>query len=854
MVPSENRQSVVECLDEGGNLFAKIRFAHAKRESDEEPEGSEAILVVSAEEAAKQGTAPVQLRESCRYSYEIEGVDKSRGIELEPNRLISRYKNLQLLETRASAGRLHLHLTEDGKRVATGIVEIRSVKLDYLEEYRGMLRGLAEDLRGYIFDLGALTAVPMVAEWSEDPPSLAQQVEYLRTTLAGREFRGAMAQILRYPNEKLEAEQEIRPIERPFRAGKSFHSQVAMGGARTAVPESHSLHGIMKGLGIDDPSLPSKVRVASKRRTLDTPENRFVKFALKSFSRFLDHAEEIIRSGEGKRKYEPVLQDIKNLQSRIARHLAAGMFSEVGELRFVPMGSPVLQRKAGYREVLRHWLEFRLSSKIKWAGAEEVMGGGASDFDAGKKDLPALYEAWLFSQLFKLFCAKFGVSTDEKRKLLDENDPLNFVIKHGRHASFKGLKTGGHRNIQGEFAYNKSFEGNMDPRTAGSWTRILRPDFTMSFWPDGLNKTEAERTEQVVHVHFDAKYRVQSIDAIFGKDDLDDSSLDEEKKSQREGNYNRADLLKMHAYRDAIRRSEGAYVLYPGEITSIEKDNKRWKGFHELLPGLGAFAIKPASDGSAKGIEHLGKFLDEVLDLLSNGVSFLEQRRHGTARMADTHERWVADFYEAAPSILSELPGCLNNVPTGPNSSHLVSALVGWCKDEAHLQWIEGRGHYNVRLGDGVQGAVQILDPLVVGARVFVLQNDDGAIKGLWRLKKDQGAKAVLKSGLATLGYPNPRHEHYLVFPVERVPGFEATEWDLEGLKKIRPEFFETGRLGEPILVTLAEFMRACLAGAGSGKATAMPAGETSAANKQPSVRYETKRKQTAREKKAARK
>ena len=148
--------------------------------------------MISAEEAEKQGTAPVQLRESCRYSYEIEGVEKGHKIELEPNRLISRYKNVRLLETRASAGRLHLHLTEDGKRVATGIVEIRSIKLDYLEEYRG----LAKDLRGYIFDLGALTSVPMVTKWSEDAPSLAQQVEYLRNTLAGREFRGAMAQIL----------------------------------------------------------------------------------------------------------------------------------------------------------------------------------------------------------------------------------------------------------------------------------------------------------------------------------------------------------------------------------------------------------------------------------------------------------------------------------------------------------------------------------------------------------------------------------------------------------------------------------------------------------------------------------
>ena len=122
MVPSENSQLLVECLDDGENLFAPIRIAPVGKENDEESEGSEPLLVISAEEAAKQGAAPVQLRESCRYSYEIEGVEKRRHIELEPKRLISRYKNIRLLETQASAGRLHLHLTENGKRVATGIV------------------------------------------------------------------------------------------------------------------------------------------------------------------------------------------------------------------------------------------------------------------------------------------------------------------------------------------------------------------------------------------------------------------------------------------------------------------------------------------------------------------------------------------------------------------------------------------------------------------------------------------------------------------------------------------------------------------------------------------------------------
>src|SRR5829696_8253469 len=39
----------------------------------------------------------------------------------------------------------------------------------------------------------------------------------------------------------------------------------------------------------------------------------------------------------------------------------------------------------------------------------------------------------------------------------------------------------------------------------------------------------------------------------------------EEEEVERLARSKREDLLKMHAYRDAIRRSAGAYVLYPGD-------------------------------------------------------------------------------------------------------------------------------------------------------------------------------------------------------------------------------------------------------------------------------------------------
>ena len=62
------------------------------------------------------------------------------------------------------------------------------------------------------------------------------------------------------------------------------------------------------------------------------------------------------------------------------------------------------------------------------------------------------------------------------------------------------------------------------------------------------------------------------------------SRIEEE---EERGMYRRADLLKMHAYKDAIRRTGGAYVLYPGT------EDRVVSGFHEIIPGLGAFAISP---------------------------------------------------------------------------------------------------------------------------------------------------------------------------------------------------------------------------------------------------------------------
>src|SRR5207253_10845761 len=101
----------------------------------------------------------------------------------------------------------------------------------------------------------------------------------------------------------------------------------------------------------------------------------------------------------------------------------------------------------------------------------------------------------------------------------------------------------------------------------------MRPDCSLRFYA----RTGAKLEE--LWLHFDAKYRVDYLDQLFGRPD-EVTSTDED-EADRPTRSKRDDLLKMHAYRDAITRSAGSYVLYPG---IDPKDPESFDRYHENLP------------------------------------------------------------------------------------------------------------------------------------------------------------------------------------------------------------------------------------------------------------------------------
>jgi predicted component of viral defense system (DUF524 family) len=143
----------------------------------------------------------------------------------------------------------------------------------------------------------------------------------------------------------------------------------------------------------------------------------------------------------------------------------------------------------------------------------------------------------------------------------------------------------------------------------------MRPDYTFTIWPDHIATEElAAQANEIVRIHFDAKYRVNSVDEIFNLQDDESESQDTNDVNMIATNYKHDDIRKMHAYLDAIHHSIGAFVLFPGNQGASAKMFKRKST--DSFPRLGAFSVVPDSNGTAHSLNDIHNLLKRIFDSL----------------------------------------------------------------------------------------------------------------------------------------------------------------------------------------------------------------------------------------------
>lgn len=277
--------------------------------------------------------------------------------------------------------------------------------------------------------------------------------------------------------------------------------------------------------------LPEKVSERRIRATIDTPENRFVKA-------FIGQARGIIGRMQSEVAHRRsafernLLDDCDRMNEKLMPIVRHSMWEDVGTLMRIPFSSTVLQRRRGYRDVLRHFARIRLAPRIPLDRHE------MRDL-LELKNIALLYELWTFFRLADMVRDLLGPATRTARVA---GDAFEVFLDWNRTFEWaSGVR----------LAYNPSFSRSRKPPRHSSSVG-LRPDIAL----------EIERgPNRGLHL-LDAKFALQTpTDA--GLDGAEDDRANRE--NERRGSFKRGNLYKMHTYRDAIPEARSVWILYPGD-------------------------------------------------------------------------------------------------------------------------------------------------------------------------------------------------------------------------------------------------------------------------------------------------
>lgn len=716
------------------------------------PQSSKAMLYEEGD--LSSGESRWQLVEGEEYEYEFSDSTYS----FKEHELVRPSKSIAsrgLIKTGIYVGCLPLIVTDNAGFETEISFEVRSVKMDYREDYRNMLHDITCHFTDLVMMQGAPVTQRFEVDFNEDSHTLYQQFAFLKSLVDNDEFEEALNKILYNPIHKWTGTTIEKDICSVKRLGRHELKQIATSKNRLPLGEDNPI-----GDHID--SVPRRLSVLYKKDTIDVTENRFVKFVLQSFSSFCSTIQQC-QNANTRLKNEAEMT-----ANKLNGWLSRSFFHDVSNLQTMALNSPALQRKEGYREVLQAWIMSKLAAQITWKGGDNV-------YQAGKRNVAALYEYWVFFKLLDIVKETFHLELteeDEKKLVKTDHDNINFELRQGHTKMIGGIYRTPTRTLKVRLYYNRTFCTTTQLNESGSWTTAMRPDYTLSIWPGNIEEEDAEKQDLIVHIHFDAKYKLNKI--LMNEQDKDEThtfsdeeeGLSEEelrmnceKREEEKGIYKRVDLLKMHAYKDAIRRTSGAYILYPGNV-----EPKKLKGFHEILPGLGAFCLNPKSvENDSRELE---LFLQDIVEHLQNRASQRERMSYHTY-----------EIYGSEPTVVCEpMPE-----PYGENRNLIPEetfVLLGSFKDENHLKWILNNRIYNTRTGTR-KGSLRLKQEITAAKYVLLHK---GNTQLLLRLS-GEGPRVMSKEDLGKRPFNNlysPSAPYYIVFDLlVAEEEYKEVKWDI---------------------------------------------------------------------------
>ena len=498
--------------------------------------------------------------------------------------------------------------------------EIVPDKMDYESDYIGLTEALAHECAGLLLDCSGATSNRYSLS-DESRESLLEQFIFLRQFCYGQNIQGIFEAIKRNPDRVLTQEEEFEPVGRGKPSKKFYTNPFGYAKGWRKIDDSISGNSFY---------MPQTIAVTRKHDSVDTTANRFIKYALEKFDSICEGVIEKL-SVNGNDRQTECYREAKSMHRMLDEITRDSFFDEIGTLDIMPQNNQVLQKREGYSQIFSAYSMIDLALQLDWKGKNDV-------YEGESKNVALLYEYWLFFELYKIInsiedCEPVNTKEDP---FLFVNDGITISLEQGRKScqAFEMKKKGLKVNLY----YNRSFSPKVFQTTVyeGSYSRPFRPDYTLAIFPAVYTKGKdngeeaAIRNGAVSYIHFDAKYRITDLTSFIGKNDdaAEEEELAEDKIGSVVNTYKRGDLLKMHTYNDAIRRTIGSYVLYPGTGNAENKNSVAFNLYDEILPGIGAFAIRPSIDEA--GENELKEFIKKLLKTKEAESSRLNRMKYYT--------------------------------------------------------------------------------------------------------------------------------------------------------------------------------------------------------------------------------
>lgn len=309
--------------------------------------------------------------------------------------------------------------------------------------------------------------------------------------------------------------------------------------------------------------------ITSRRLSVDTPENRFVKMVLKCCSSELSAIIKVAQKNqkapeEGGKLSASFFDELASWKKPLDQLLNQPLFTDIGDYEGLERESLVLHQRAGYANIYRIWQELKM-----------YLGLFGQNAAVSMKSVADLYEVWCFLQI-KSMLEELGFTELSSTKASLKNIGLEKSMVNGSTSAFLLYRSSDKLNIR--LSHEPNFTPQKNRKEGGiySWTTTQIPDiFLEATFENG----------KTVRWIFDAKYRIW--------DDQDTDMAPDDAINQ------------MHRYRDALihidkvgdgwkeksRPVLGAFVLYPGWFDESQTKNPYDNSIDDV--GIGAFPLLP---------------------------------------------------------------------------------------------------------------------------------------------------------------------------------------------------------------------------------------------------------------------